>query len=144
MARKAPPSRHLTSVMHIRSFVRATRPVALTALVDVVFILLFFFMLASSYLDWRSMRLGVSGAAAGGAGEVGSVHVRVGPGGDAIVGSHRLSAAGLVSWLAEQGEGYRARPFIVEPVAAANVQDVVDVMDALAVGGVATVSLLSQ
>lgn len=38
----------------------------LTSLVDVMFVLLFFFMLASSYLDWQkvSLQLGGGGAAA--------------------------------------------------------------------------------
>ena len=36
------------------------RLISLTPLIDVVFILLVFFMLASSFLDWRSIDLTVS------------------------------------------------------------------------------------
>ena len=39
------------------------RLITLTPLIDVVFILLVFFMLASSYLDWRSIDLTVSSGA---------------------------------------------------------------------------------
>jgi len=39
--------------------------VPLTPLVDVVFILLVFFMLASSFLDWRVRPVAVAGPAAG-------------------------------------------------------------------------------
>ena len=39
------------------------RLISLTPLIDVVFILLVFFMLASSFLDWRSVDLTVSSGA---------------------------------------------------------------------------------
>ena len=46
---------------------RRPRPsIGLTPLIDVVFILLVFFMLATSFLDWRTLRL--DAATAGGAG----------------------------------------------------------------------------
>ena len=38
-------------------------PSPLTSLIDVVFILLFFFMLASSYMDWRSLNMTLGGRA---------------------------------------------------------------------------------
>lgn len=40
---------------------RRRHAIPLTSLVDVVFILLFFFMLASSYLDWRVFALSLAG-----------------------------------------------------------------------------------
>ena len=49
---------------------RARRPparISLTPLIDVVFILLVFFMLASNFFDWRAIPLQASGSGAGGA-----------------------------------------------------------------------------
>lgn len=48
--------------MQIHSLNRRRRPIPLTALVDVVFILLFFFMLASSYQNYRGIDLALAGA----------------------------------------------------------------------------------
>src|SRR5690606_18422295 len=48
--------------------IRAARrrsTISLTPLIDVVFILLVFFMLASSFLDWRAIDLRAPGPAAG-------------------------------------------------------------------------------
>lgn len=48
---------------------RRRRPrasIGLTPLIDVVFILLIFFMLASSFLDWRTLRLDAAGIGGGG------------------------------------------------------------------------------
>ncbi len=42
---------------------RRRRLVSLTPLIDVVFILLVFFMLASTFTDWRSLQLAVPGEA---------------------------------------------------------------------------------
>ena len=43
---------------------RRRSPISLTPLIDVVFILLVFFMLASSFLDWRSITLAAPSAEA--------------------------------------------------------------------------------
>lgn len=43
--------------------VRRGKKVSLTALIDVVFILLMFFMITSSFSQWRSLKLDSSGAA---------------------------------------------------------------------------------
>lgn len=51
--------------MHIEVAPRRPHRIGLTPLIDVVFILLVFFMLASSLLDWRGIELSTgSGAAA--------------------------------------------------------------------------------
>ena len=48
--------------MQIDLPVRRRHSISLTSLVDVVFILLFFFMLASSYQSWRSIDLSLAGS----------------------------------------------------------------------------------
>ncbi len=49
--------------MRIALAPRRQVPSPLTSLIDVVFILLFFFMLASSYMDWRSLSMSLGGKA---------------------------------------------------------------------------------
>lgn len=44
---------------------RSGNSIILTSLVDVMFVLLFFFMLASSYLDWQKVSLQLGGSGAG-------------------------------------------------------------------------------
>ena len=48
--------------MQIDMPLRRRHSISLTSLVDVVFILLFFFMLASSYQSWRSIDLSLAGS----------------------------------------------------------------------------------
>ncbi|MFO7854324.1 MAG: biopolymer transporter ExbD [Paracoccaceae bacterium] len=55
---------------------RPRASIGLTPLIDVVFILLIFFMLASSFLDWRTLRLDAA-AAGGGGGMEGALLVGV-------------------------------------------------------------------
>src|SRR5690606_41796487 len=51
--------------------------VSLTPLIDVVFILLVFFMLASSYLDWRTIDLAAPVTTGAGGGVAGAVLVEI-------------------------------------------------------------------
>lgn len=48
--------------MRIARPARRKNSIVITSLVDVMFVLLFFFMLASSYLDWGSVDVNVGGA----------------------------------------------------------------------------------
>lgn len=50
--------------MHIEVAPRRKHSISLTPLIDVVFILLVFFMLASSLMDWRSIELATGSAPA--------------------------------------------------------------------------------
>ena len=58
---------------------RRRASIGLTPLIDVVFILLIFFMLASSFLDWRSIQVsaGTTGAAAARPGLTGALLVDI-------------------------------------------------------------------
>lgn len=117
--------------------------VSLTPLIDVVFILLVFFMLASSFLDWQAFDLSV-----------------VTPGPDAESSEQQpmrivLSADG--TWLLE-GKPVRpvalrarveaalrsdpARAFYVEPQAGVSLQTAVDALDYLRASGAERVSLI--
>jgi biopolymer transport protein ExbD len=112
--------------------------VSLTPLIDVVFILLVFFMLASSFTDWRSLRL--TAAEAGGAavpGVSGAMLVQVGPEGLRLAG-RAVEQEALVARLA-------ARPgtrVLVRPTGGVGMQRVVDLLDRLAAAGVVKLDLL--
>jgi biopolymer transport protein ExbD len=114
--------------------------VSLTPLIDVVFILLVFFMLASSFTDWRSLRL--TAAEAGGAAEpgvVGAMLVEVRPGGLRLAG-RAVAEEALVARLA-------ARPqtrVLVRPAGGVEMQRVVDLLDRLAAAGVARLDLVGE
>ena len=65
--------------MHIEATPRRRRNlVSLTPLIDVVFILLVFFMLATSFLDWRSIAMDLPGQGGEVSGEPTALVVRIG------------------------------------------------------------------
>lgn len=107
---------------------RRRSPISLTPLIDVVFILLVFFLLASTFLDWRSLSLDTSAASA------------ATPSRDAVfvirVGSEELRLNGELIELAELIEQARVRQpaghvVSVQPVGETRVQQVIKVLDAL-------------
>jgi biopolymer transport protein ExbD len=115
--------------------------IALTPLIDVVFILLVFFMLASSFLDLRSVRL-VGAAADGGGGAVaGALLVEVRPQGFRFAGEP-LDADALTARLAERLEASPGRRVLLKPAEGASVQRTVAALDLLAELGAADVSLV--
>ncbi|MDX1606672.1 MAG: biopolymer transporter ExbD, partial [Candidatus Competibacterales bacterium] len=89
--------------MRLRVTRSRRRIISLTPLIDVVFILLFFFMLASSFIQWRSIDLGLAGAEAGARPLAGTVLVRI-----RADGSLDLNAAPVS--LAELEARLRTRP----------------------------------
>ena len=70
--------RAYTPGRRLASSPRRRRPlISLTPLIDVVFILLVFFLLASSFLDWRAIDLSAPAEAAAGASVQGALLVEV-------------------------------------------------------------------
>jgi biopolymer transport protein ExbD len=113
----------------------------MTALIDVVFILLLFFMLASSFLDWRSIRVaGRGGAGAARPGLEGALLV------DVRIEGIRLSGMTVspdelsrrVRELVAERPGQRV---IVRPGAGVSVQRTVAVLDRLDAAGAGDVTL---
>lgn len=118
---------------------RKRTPISLTPLIDVVFILIVFFMLASSFFDWRSIRLDPP-AKAGGGGMTGALLVEIRRDG------LRLSGAAVTP--KELGERVGAavardpdQRVLVRPGDGVSVQEVVAVVDRLAAQGVEKLSL---
>lgn len=116
--------------------------IRLTPLIDVVFILLVFFMLASSFLDWRAFEVAVPAPS----GEVDPardpVRIEVGADGALTVQGDGVSPDHLAAAVrAVQGDEAERRPVIVHAHDEAPVGATVGAFDRLQAGGIAGVSL---
>lgn len=115
--------------------------ISLTPLIDVVFILLVFFMLASSFLDWRAIDLSPPVKAGGGAALEGSLLI------DIRADTLRLAGEAMdLEALAARVGGLTAgkpdRPVILRPAADVSLQRTVEVLDRLKAAGVTGMSLI--
>ncbi len=126
------------------SAIRRRRPlVSLTPLVDVVFILLIFFMLASSFSDQRAVAL-MTPAAGETAGNSKTVLVRLKRNGSLDLNGEPITmnqlqarAAGFIQTVGE-------RQFLVQPDKGVALQRVVAVLDALYATGIQEISLIKK
>lgn len=106
--------------------------VPLTSLVDVVFNLLFFFMLTSQYLDWRVLPVDLARVAGGDAGAETALTVLLLANGDLRLGEAPASVPDVLD--AIRGDA-GARPVMLIPARGVSMQATVDVLDALAPSG---------
>lgn len=114
--------------------------IRLTPLIDVVFILLVFFMLASSYLDWRQIALDPPAEAGGGASAEGALLVEVRP--DALrLSGEVLSLEALAERVRARAEREPERRVLVQPERGVVLQRAVSVLDRLEAAGATKVSL---
>ncbi|WP_024328460.1 biopolymer transporter ExbD [Thioalkalivibrio sp. ALR17-21] len=117
--------------------------ISLTPLIDVVFILLVFFMLASSFLDWRAVELEAP-AEAGGAGSMeGAMLVEVRPD-DLRLGGIAVPAAELRERVSARLAEDADTRVLVMPVAGVNMQRTVEILEALADAGVRDLSVIRE
>lgn len=120
---------------------RRRQLISLTPLIDVVFILLVFFMLASSFLDWRSIVLAAPSDGAGAATMEGALLVEVRPQGLRLSGR----PAGLDDLEAAVRHRLAEKPdqaIFVKPAAGVPLQRAVAVLDRLAAAGATRLSLI--
>lgn len=119
------------------------RPVGirLTPLIDVVFILLVFFMLASSFMDWRGFRLDLPAADATPDPDVEPIVVRVLGNGGYRLGGLDLALEELVERVREVRSDADPRPVVIQAAAGAPVQATVRALDRLHAGGIEGASL---
>ncbi len=122
--------------------------ISLTPLIDVVFILLVFFMLASSFADWRSVALDTSTAAQPAPSQVTPFLVQLSavPSGDSVRSSEQLSQAQLrlngnevsLQQLLTLAQQRQPADLIVsiQPLADTPVQALIALLDALDAAGV--------
>lgn len=116
--------------------------VSLTPLIDVVFILLVFFMLASSFIDWRAIDLGASGTSRGG-GIEGSMLIDLGPEQLRLSGETLdldAFATRVAARLAEKPD----QKFVIRPVDGADVQRLIAVLDRPEAAGATRVELMTD
>ncbi len=120
---------------------RRRAPIGLTPLIDVVFILLVFFMLASSFLDWRAIALNAPAAAKGGASPEGALLVEVRADGLRL-GAERLGLEALAERVAAQLRAAPDRRVLVRPDAGVPLQRAVEVLDRLSAAGATEIALI--
>ena len=109
--------------------------VPLTSLVDVVFNLLFFFMLTSQYLDWRVLPVDLAEVASERedlATAPAALTVLLLPGGDLRLGERPASVADIIAAIRDEAG---ARPVMLVPARGVSLQATVDTLDALAPSG---------
>ncbi|MDH3639858.1 MAG: biopolymer transporter ExbD [Gammaproteobacteria bacterium] len=124
---------------------RRRRPIiGLTPLIDVVFILLIFFMLASSFLDWRAIPLEVPRTGFEPSSEVQGVLVRIKRGGEVDLNGIPVTGGALIQQLGRLLETSPNVRVLVQPQAGVPLQEVVRVLDGLSEAGARHVSLVKR
>lgn len=115
--------------------------ISLTPLIDVVFILLVFFMLASSFLDWRAVDLNAPAEAKARGSMTGALLVEVRADGLRLSGE----MVSLDTLAARVGARLAQKPdqrVLIKPAAGVVLQETVHVLDRLAAAGVTDLSLI--
>lgn len=123
------------------SAARRRAVISLTPLIDVVFILLIFFMLASSFLNWRSIELAAPAQAVPGASHDDALSVRLHADGLMINGA----VVTLDDLTVQVQEHLIAAPegrVLVEVTPGVPLQDAITVVDRLAAVGAVDLSLV--
>lgn len=117
--------------------------IGLTPLIDVVFILLVFFMLASSFVDWRAIELAAPSADTAGAGGSveGALLVEVRADGLRFAGES-LPLATITERVAARLAAAPGTAVLVKPAPGVSLQRSVAVLDRLAETGAVNLSLV--
>lgn len=117
--------------------------IGLKSLIDVVFILLVFFMLVSSFTQWRTTTLSPSQAANGRSeGLVGAVLIEMRGGGDVRLSGETMRLDGIEGPVRALLDEAPDRRFIVEAAEGVALQDLVDLLDRLSVAGAGNVAFV--
>lgn len=120
---------------------RRPRPaISLTPLIDVVFILLVFFMLASSFADRNALRLNIAGGQARSAALEGALLVEMTADGWRV-GGVALDEAGLRARATSLLADHPDQRVVLRPAAGAPLQRTLDALDMLAALGARDVGL---
>lgn len=131
--------------MRIEAGTPRRRPISLTALIDVVFILLVFFMLVTRLVNWGQLELSL--AAAGGgtstAQALPMATLRVLPDGVMLEGQ-RLTAAEAATRLSRRAAGEPGLRVFLAPEPEVALQRLVIVLETLSRSGLANVRLLDR
>ena len=117
--------------------------ISLTPLIDVVFILLVFFMLASSFLNWRAVDLEAPVRAATGTTADGALLIEIHADGLRLAGE-AVTLDALGSRLGARLAAEPAQSVLIAPAAGVPLQRTVTVLDRLKAVGVADLQLVGQ
>lgn len=126
--------------MHIETIPRRRHSISLTPLIDVVFILLVFFMLATSFTDWRPITL-ATGTTAAEANQTPPAVVHVTADGALRYDGQVLTADALAPRLLAARKRGDISAVIVDPSPQASLDATVGALDALSGAGVSPMSL---
>lgn len=130
--------------MNLETAPRSRRLISLTPLIDVVFILLLFFMLASSFLQWQTIELSAPADAHGKSSSMeGALLVRVGADGGVDLNGRRLTLAALGDRVRVTLRGDPEQRIFVQPASGVELQTLVTVLDRLTAAGAKNISLTS-
>lgn len=119
--------------------------VSLTPLIDVVFILLFFFMLATSYKHWRAveLRLAVAAPVPAAARSV-ALEVRVLPDGSLLSDGERVTLPELRTRVVQQLQIQPGRVLLLDASPEVELQRIVSLMDVLHAAGATHIAFLKH
>lgn len=126
--------------MHIEVPPRRQHAIGLTPLIDVVFILLIFFMLATSLLDWREIGL-ATGSSPAEADQKPPAIVRLATDGKLYYEDNTYTLEELAELLKSDLEAQKISAAILRPDTAVTLGPTVHALDALAGAGVSNLSL---
>ena len=115
--------------------------ISLTPLIDVVFILLVFFMLASSFLDERALKVDAPAAALGGGSLEGALLVELRGDGFRLSGQ-RLGGEALMARLADHAARNPNQRVLIKPAPGVSLQRAVALLDRVAATGLTRVSFV--
>lgn len=115
--------------------------ISLTPLIDVVFILLVFFMLASSFLDWRSIDLAPPASAGAGASLTGAMLLEI-RADDLRLGGHPVTAVEAERKIMARVRETPDQRVLIKPAEGVTLQRTVDVLDRLSAAGVSNLSFM--
>lgn len=118
--------------------------IRLTPLIDVVFILLVFFMLASNFLDWRAFELALPAADATPDPEVTPIVVEVDKQAGLRLDGNGVAVDALIEGIEQLRAAEPGRPVVVRAGDTTPVRLTVRTLDRLHAGGITTVSLAAS
>lgn len=127
--------------MHLEVQRRPRSLISLTPLIDVVFILLMFFMLASSFLEWHAIELNTPAETSGGTSMEGAMLVRIGPDGAIDLNGERLALAALGGRVRGALQTNPDQRILVQPESRVVLQTLVTVLDRLKAAGAGNIAL---
>ena len=117
------------------------RLISIVPLIDVVFILLVFFMLASSFLDWRSVELNVSSGVGAATSAQHAIVISLQADGSIAVGSEPVAKQGLRSVMTARLAENPEQRVVIRADPGVPLQRAVDTLDLVRASGAVNVSL---